>query len=86
MRAIQPQDAGSRLVQRFPKWRRFGSSSVPANFSSNYKRAERAFKQASDLQERRDGLREMLRTIAKHKGIDHLQADIKSRIKQLRGP
>ena len=30
-----------------------------------------------------DCLREMLRTIPKHKGTDHLQADIKSRIKEL---
>ncbi|MCP4041935.1 MAG: TGS domain-containing protein, partial [Gammaproteobacteria bacterium] len=29
------------------------------------------------------GLKEMLRTIPKHKGTEHLQADIKSRIKQL---
>ena len=28
-------------------------------------------------------LREMLRTIPKHKGTEHLQADIKTRIKQL---
>ena len=27
----------------------------------------------------------MLRTIPKHKGTDHLQADIKSRIKELSG-
>ena len=56
---------------------------MPTNVSPEYKRAELAFKQAREPQERLEGLREMLRTIPKHKGTEHLQADIKSRIKQL---
>lgn len=56
---------------------------VPTNVSPEYKRAELAFRQASDPKERLEGLREMLRTVPKHKGTEHLQADIKSRIKQL---
>ena len=56
---------------------------VPANLSPEYKAAEAAFRKARDPRDRLDGLREMLRTIPKHKGTDHLQADIKSRIKEL---
>ena len=52
-------------------------------FRSEYKRAEAAYKQAREPKERLEGLREMLRTIPKHKGTEHLQADIKTRIKQL---
>ncbi len=56
---------------------------MPANLSPEYKAAEAAFRKARDPRERLDGLREMLRTIPKHKGTDHLQADIKTRIKEL---
>lgn len=56
---------------------------MPANLSPEYKAAEAAFRKARDPRERLDCLREMLRTIPKHKGTDHLQADIKSRIKEL---
>ena len=56
---------------------------MPANLSPEYKAAEGAFRKAREPRERLDCLREMLRTIPKHKGTDHLQADIKSRIKEL---
>jgi len=56
---------------------------MPANLSPEYKNAEAAFKKARDPKERLDCLREMLRTIPKHKGTEHLQADIKTRIKHL---
>ncbi len=56
---------------------------MPANLTPEYKAVEAAFRQARDPKERLECLREMLRTIPKHKGTDHLQADIKSRIKQL---
>src|SRR5512134_444731 len=56
---------------------------MPANLTPEYKAAEAAFRKAHDPKERLDGLREMLRTIPKHKGTDHLQADIKRRIKEL---
>ncbi len=56
---------------------------VPANLSPEYKAAEAGFRAAREPRERLDHLREMLRTIPKHKGTEHLQADIKSRIKQL---
>jgi ribosome-interacting GTPase 1 len=56
---------------------------MPANLSPEYKAAEAAYKRARDPRERLAGLREMLRTIPKHKGTDHLQADVKTRIKEL---
>ena len=56
---------------------------MPANLSPEYKKAEQAFREASEDRERLLRLRDMLRTIPKHKGTEHLQADIKSRIKQL---
>jgi ribosome-interacting GTPase 1 len=56
---------------------------MPANLSPEYKTAEAAYKRAREPQERLDLLRTMLRTLPKHKGTDHLQADIKTRIKEL---
>jgi len=56
---------------------------MPANLSPEYKEAEAAYRRARDAPERLDCLREMLRTIPKHKGTEHLQADIKTRIKEL---
>ncbi|MDH3607231.1 MAG: TGS domain-containing protein [Acidimicrobiia bacterium] len=56
---------------------------MPANLNPEYKAAESAFKRAKDPQERLDHLREMLRVVPKHKGTDHLQADLKTRIKEL---
>jgi hypothetical protein len=54
---------------------------VPANLSPEYKAAEAAYRKTRDPRERLEWLREMLRTIPKHKGTEHLQADIKARIK-----
>ncbi len=56
---------------------------MPTNVTPEYKKAEEAFRAARDPQERLACLKEMLRTIPKHKGTEHLQADIKRRIKQL---
>jgi ribosome-interacting GTPase 1 len=56
---------------------------MPANLSPEFKKAEQDFRAARDERERLACLKEMLRTIPKHKGTEHLQADIKSRIKAL---
>lgn len=56
---------------------------MPANLSPEYKAAADAYRKARDPLERLDHLREMLRVIPKHKGTDHLQADLKRRIKEL---
>ena len=56
---------------------------MPTNVTPEYKKAEEAYRKAREPKDRLDCLREMLRTIPKHKGTEHLQSDIKTRIKQL---
>jgi uncharacterized protein len=56
---------------------------MPANLSPEYKAAADAYRKARDPGERLEHLREMLSVIPKHKGTDHLQADLKRRIKEL---
>src|SRR5262245_8355690 len=56
---------------------------MPANLSPEYKAAEAHFRKAREPKERLGWLREMLRVIPKHKGTDHLQGDIKRKIKDL---
>lgn len=56
---------------------------MPANLSPEYKDAQEAYRKAADPHERLECLREMLRTIPKHKGTEHLQGDIRARIKEL---
>src|SRR3989440_5545636 len=56
---------------------------MPTNVTPEYKRAEADFRSARTPEDRLAGLREMLRTVPKHKGTEHLQADIRSRIKEL---
>jgi ribosome-interacting GTPase 1 len=56
---------------------------MAANLSPEYKDAEAAYRKAREPDERLRWLKEMLRAIPKHKGTEHLQADIKTRIKQL---
>jgi hypothetical protein len=56
---------------------------MPANLSPEYKKAEQAFRSAREPRERLECLREMLRTVPKHKGTERIQADIKSRIREL---
>ena len=57
---------------------------MPANLTPEYRRAEQQFRAAKSPEEKLEALEEMLRTIPKHKGTDHLQADLKSRIAKLR--
>ena len=56
---------------------------MPANLTPEYKAAEAAYRKARDARERLECLREMLRTMPKHKGTDHLQAEVKTRIREL---
>ena len=56
---------------------------MPANLSPEYKAAAEAYRKARDPQQKLEHLREMLSVIPKHKGTDHLQADLKHRIKEL---
>jgi ribosome-interacting GTPase 1 len=57
--------------------------SMPTNVTPEYKKAKAAYQEAREPAERLACLKEMLRTIPKHKGTEHLQADIKTRIKEL---
>src|SRR5690606_27063018 len=66
-----------------PRCGKHDARTMPASLSPEYKRSEQAYRAAQDERERLECLKEMLRTIPKHKGTEHLQADIKSRIKQL---
>jgi ribosome-interacting GTPase 1 len=56
---------------------------MPTNATPDYKKAEAEFRQARTPEDRLAGLREMLRTLPKHKGTEHVQADIRTRIKEL---
>jgi ribosome-interacting GTPase 1 len=56
---------------------------VPANLSPEYKAVAAELRKTRDPSERLRCLREMLRVIPKHKGTDHLQADLKRRIHEL---
>jgi hypothetical protein len=58
---------------------------MPANLTPQYQKAEEAFRRAQSSQERLDGLELMLQLIPKHKGTEKLQADIKTKIKEVRG-
>ncbi len=57
---------------------------MPANLTPDYHRAEQRLRLARTNDEKIDALEEMLRVMPKHKGTDHLQADLKSRIAKLR--
>ncbi|OQY07845.1 MAG: hypothetical protein B6I25_00830 [Planctomycetales bacterium 4572_13] len=57
---------------------------MPANLTQQYKKAEQRYKAAGTDAERLDALEEMLREIPKHKGTEHLQADLKKRRSKLK--
>jgi ribosome-interacting GTPase 1 len=57
---------------------------VPANLTPEYHRAEERLRQARSPEDRLAALEEMLRVIPKHKGTDHMQADLRGRIARLR--
>jgi ribosome-interacting GTPase 1 len=57
---------------------------MPANLTPDYHRAEQRLRLARTNDEKIDALEEMLRVMPKHKGTDHLQADLRSRIAKLR--
>ncbi len=57
---------------------------MPANLTPQYHKAEAEYRRAQSPEERVACLQEMLRLIPKHKGTDHLQADLKTRLKEAR--
>jgi ribosome-interacting GTPase 1 len=56
---------------------------MPTNVTPEYMKAKAEYRRARDPKERLQCLKEMLRLLPKHKGTDHLQAEIKTKIKQL---
>ena len=56
---------------------------MPANLTPQYHKAQQRYRAAKDPKEQLEALQEMLKVIPKHKGTEHLQADIKTRIKEL---
>lgn len=56
---------------------------MPTNVTPEYMKAKAEYRRARDPKERLQCLKEMLRLLPKHKGTDHLQAELKTKIKQL---
>lgn len=57
---------------------------MPANLTQDYLNAEKKFRAAGTNEEKIAALEEMIRVIPKHKGTDHMQADLKRRLSKLR--
>ena len=57
---------------------------MPANLPPQYYDLEREFGKERDPREKLRLAEEMLRIMPKHKGTDHLQADIKTKISKLK--
>src|SRR5271157_3723148 len=53
---------------------------MPANLTPTYLKAEEEYRRASSLEEELKCLQVMLQEIPKHKGTDHLQADLKAKL------
>lgn len=53
---------------------------MPANLTAQYLKAEEEYRRATTLEEELKCLQVMLQEIPKHKGTDHLQAQLKSKI------
>ena len=53
---------------------------MPANLTQQYLKAEEAYRRATTIEEELECLQVMMREIPKHKGTDHLQAQLKSKI------
>lgn len=53
---------------------------MPANLTAQYHKAEEKYRRAATLEEELLCLQDMMKEIPKHKGTDHLQAELKSKI------
>ncbi len=56
---------------------------MPTNVPPQYREAEDRFRRAGSIQERIAALQEMLAIMPKHKGTDHLKAQLRSRLSKL---
>ncbi|MFH0811140.1 MAG: GTPase [Pseudomonadota bacterium] len=57
---------------------------MPANLTPQYLEAERRFREAKEPQDKIAALEEMMAVIPKHKGTDHMRADLKRKMAKLR--
>jgi ribosome-interacting GTPase 1 len=57
---------------------------MPANLTPQYKKVEEQFRAATTDEERIVLLEEMLRVIPKHKGTEHIQAELKRKLSHLK--
>ena len=57
---------------------------MPANLSPEYYAAEQEYRRARTPKDKLECLQAMLRAIPKHKGTEHMQADLKKRISQMK--
>jgi ribosome-interacting GTPase 1 len=57
---------------------------MPANLTPVYHEAERQYKQAATIPEKIEALQQMLAVIPKHKGTDHMRADLRRTLAKLR--
>jgi hypothetical protein len=57
---------------------------MPTNVTPEYKKAEEAYREAKTLDEKIERLQEMISLLPKHKGTDHLYADLKRRLSKLK--
>lgn len=57
---------------------------MPANLTQQYLKAEENYRRAQTLEEELACLQVMMKEIPKHKGTDHLQAELKTKISKLR--
>jgi hypothetical protein len=53
---------------------------MPANLTQQYKKVEEEYRRATTVEEELQCLQRMLQEIPKHKGTDHLQAELKAKI------
>ena len=57
---------------------------MPANLTPEYFKAERWFREATTTEEKLLALEQMLRVMPKHKGTDHLRADLRRKLSKLK--
>jgi len=57
---------------------------MPANLTPEYFKAEKWFREATTTDEKTLALEQMLRVMPKHKGTDHLRADLRRKLSKLK--
>lgn len=57
---------------------------MPANLTPEYMKAEEAFKSATTTEDKIAALQHMISVLPKHKGTDHMLADLRRRLSKLR--